>query len=183
MATTDRNTFLIEWYKILWNNARSSMDGVWKLIGPITIVGTIWIAIQKGYLEANLGYSLAFIILLWGINITIDFNQWHRRNLIIFSAVEREFLKDEDYGKLIPKDFREPKLEWISFYKICCWVFCLILLISVWQALLHTCDYKWYEQYHWLFLLTGIPYTFCYYNEQEKSTKKYYKEIFVKKIE
>lgn len=184
-----RETFLIEWYKILWNNARQSMDGIWKLIGPITVVGTIWFAIYEQYLPSNLGNTLVFIIIFWAINVTIDFNQWHRRNLIFYTAVEREFLDDKDYGRLIPSEYKSPKKGWITFYRICLYTFIALLIVALslcffppkaqtkWQ-------FSWYERYDLVALAVGLFYSIWNFYDQEQSSKEDINELFhSKKVE
>lgn len=176
----NRKSFLLEWYKILWSNAQKSMDSIWKLLGPLTLVGTVWIAIYKNYIPFSLGNSLVFIILFWAINITIDFNQWHRRNLIFYTAVEKEFFSKEDYGKLIPMKFEIPKSKWISFYMICVIVFCALLIFSVVFALENRVEQGDSCPYHWIIFGLGLIFSIKYFWNQEKSSKNYIKELFKK---
>lgn len=193
-----RNAFLIEWYKILWNNARQSMESIWKLIYPITLVGTVWVAIHQSYLPPILGNSLVFVILFWAINVTIDSNQWHRRNLIFYTAVERYFLKENDYGRLIYSKFKSPKTGWISFYRICLYAFITLLLLAMIHAVTPFCQELKIcapeelsskitsricitSGYDIWILILGIIYSFWNYVDQEKSTKKYKNELFGEK--
>ena len=178
-----RQKFLIEWYKILWNSARQSMDGIWKLIGPVTLVGTIWFAMYNQYIPFRLGSSLIFIILFWAINITIDFNQWHRRNLIFYTAIENKFLQKQDYGRLLPRDFRRPKKKWISFYRICFFVFFLMLIFSFLFALVQfdgsmAKRVPWIARYDLLIFFLGFGSTILNYLKNERSAKQYIEELF-----
>lgn len=183
-----REAFLIEWYKILWNNARQSMDGLWKLVGPLTLVGSVWVAINQNFIPYNLGNSLVFVILFWAINITIDYNQWHRRNLIFLTAVEREFFTDKDYGRLIPSKFKIPKSSWVGFYRICGFIFCALLILSVYASFFPpgkeaTWNAPVVSRYDLLILIVGIVFSWCNYRNQEKSTKSYIDELFASNSE
>ena len=178
-----REAFLIEWYKILWNNARQSMDGIWKLLGPITLVGSIWFAIYQQYLPSNLGNALVFVIIFWAINVTIDFNQWHRRNLIFYTAVEREFLSSQDYGHLIPLEYKIPKKGWISFYRICLIAFLTVLFIACYLCFFPEVtqikwQHKWYERYDILILGSGMIYSTWNFVNQERSSRRYRHKLF-----
>lgn len=63
-------------------------------------------------------------------------NAWHRRNLVFAARVERNFLKEADYGVVIPRSFREPKTDWIEFYTINLITFAMLmgLVIAVYIA-------------------------------------------------
>jgi hypothetical protein len=178
-----REAFLIEWYKILWTNARQSMDGTWKLFSPIPLVGTIWFAIYKQYLPINLGTALVFVIIFWAINVTIDLNQWHRRNLFFYTAVEREFFGDNDYGRLLPTKYRSPKKGWVTFYRICLLTFITLLLLACLLCFFSpstqiNCQLSWYERYDLFILVGGLCYSIWNFIEQEKSSKRTRNELF-----
>jgi hypothetical protein len=113
-----RLDFVKEMYRVYWSNMARSMEGTWKVIAPLTIVGTIIGAIHKDYLPVSLGLSLALAIVFWALNVTIDLNAWHRRNLFFLTKAERVFLLPEDYGRLLPPSYRTPPKGWIEFYII-----------------------------------------------------------------
>lgn len=105
----ERRDFVKEMYRVYWANMARSMEGIWKVLGPVTVVGTIIAAVHRDYLPAPLGVSLAFVVILWALNVTIDLNSWHRRNLFFLVKAERTFLKDGDYGHLLPVRYRTPQ--------------------------------------------------------------------------
>jgi hypothetical protein len=111
-----RDEFLRTWYGVLWSNIDRSMTSIWQIAGPIGLVGAVFIYMDK--LGPHLAVSLQLIIVFWALNNTIDMNSWHRRNLIFAARVERYFLKDTDYGVIVPISFREPRTDWIEFYAI-----------------------------------------------------------------
>ena len=77
----DRKSFIKEMYKVYWNNIARSMDGIWKVLAPITVTGTIIVGVQEDFFPASFGVTLAIMVIIWALNITIDLNDWHRRNL------------------------------------------------------------------------------------------------------
>ena len=159
------------------------MDGIWKLLGPITLVGSIWFAIYQQYLPSNLGNALVFIIIFWAINVTIDFNQWHRRNLIFYTAVEREFLSSQDYGHLIPLKYKIPKKGWISFYRICLITFLTVLFIACYLCFSPEVtqikrQHKLYERYDILILGAGMIFSIWNFVNQERASRRYRHELF-----
>lgn len=127
----DKSDFLIAWYDILWRNIDRSMTGMWQILAPITVVGTGLWAVSEGHLPIWLGGSGILLIIFWAINLTIDLNSWHRRNLYLLTSVERRFLDDEDYGKLIPGKYRTPKRHWLlTFYWVHGLTFAALLIIA-----------------------------------------------------
>lgn len=176
-----RADFIKEMYRVYWANISRSMEGVWKILAPITIAGTIIAAVHKDYLPPSLGISLAFIIILWALNVTIDLNAWHRRNLFFVVKAEKQFLFEEDYGQLIPKKYRNPKKGWITFYIINVGAFLFFLALTFW--------YAWFWKFPkaglidgWLLpivvLSVGLILTILNFQVNEKSAKKRFKELF-----
>ncbi len=171
-----RDEFLIQWYGILWANVTRSMEGIWKVLAPIAVVGTVMAAVQKGYLPLPLGSSLTFVILLWALNMTIDLNQWHRRNLVFLTAVEREFLRDDDYGRVIPAKYRERGAEWIRFYMINAVVFGVLLVLAAGYAALAD-GQRAGAWYHWLVLGVGLLLTAANLWDTESRARAYAREL------
>jgi hypothetical protein len=112
----ERGEFLRTWYGVLWSNIDRSMTSIWQIVGPIALVGAAFIYEDK--LGPHLTVTLQILIVFWALNNTMDMNSWHRRNLIFVSRVERQFLRQDDYGVVIPSSFREPRTDWIEFYWI-----------------------------------------------------------------
>ena len=160
---SNRSQFLIDRYCHLWSNVDRSMKGIWSILGTITIIGIILTAIYKDHLSLNIGAVLLFIILFWALNMTIDLNAWHTRNLFFIAAIEREFLSQDDYGKLLPVSYRTPKHKWITFYFINIITFILLLFsisFYIFRFQINSCYMKdWYVhliEWHWLVLILGI---------------------------
>jgi hypothetical protein len=171
-----RDEFLIQWYGVLWSNVNRSMEGIWKVLAPIAVVGTIMAAVQQGYLPLALGSALTFVILLWALNMTIDLNQWHRRNLIFLTAVEREFMLEEDYGRLIPAKYRTRGSGWIRFYTINALIFTVLLILAAGYAALYKTDVRG-ACYHWTILAAGVVLTGVNVWDTEKRAREYASEL------
>jgi hypothetical protein len=176
-----RPDFIIEMYRVYWANMARSMEGVWKILAPITVAGTIIAAVHKDYLPAPLGISLAFLVIFWALNMTIDLNAWHRRNLFFLVRAEQNFLRSQDYGTLLPKKYKEPSVRWITFYEINALIFLAFLFLTVLYAFiwkLPKCDFA----SNWLVpisvLLAGVVSTLVNARVQDKSAQKHFRELF-----
>ncbi len=133
-GNSTRPEFLMEMYRVYWANIARSMEGVWKVLAPITVAGTILAGVHKDYLPASFGISLALVVILWALNVTIDLNAWHRRNLLFVAKAEQEFLAEKDYGRILPAAYRVPSAGWITFYTINAVTFVAFLILSALYA-------------------------------------------------
>jgi hypothetical protein len=93
-GNNSRKDFIKEMYHVYWANISRSMEGVWKVLAPITVAGTILAGVHKDLLPAPLGIAIAFVVVLWALNVTIDLNAWHRRNLFFVAKAEQSFLTE-----------------------------------------------------------------------------------------
>jgi hypothetical protein len=62
-------------------------------------------------------------------------NAWHRRNLFFVVKAEREFLSDQDYGRILPARYKKPDKGCITFYAINVITFIAFLVLSIVYAL------------------------------------------------
>jgi len=171
-----RLEFVRAMYGVYWANMARSMDGVWQILGPITVTGTVIAGVHKDYLPGPLGISLAMLIVIWGINATIDLNAWHRRNLFFATKAEQEFLTDADYGKLLPSRYKRPSRRWIAFYSINVTVFLVFLGLTAVYGL-STLEGRALCLPVVVFLV-GIVLTVLNAVNQEESAKKHLNELF-----
>jgi len=171
-----RKDFIKEMYSVYWGNITRSMEGVWKVLAPVTVVGTIIAGVHQGYLPPLFGISLAFLIIFWALNVMIDLNDWHLRNLFFLTKAEHEFLNPDDYGKLLPAEYRIPDTKCITFYKINGLVFLILLIFTI--------LYAWWKVGRFDFLvlsimlITGGILTFCNKRHQDKRAIKKFEELF-----
>ena len=172
----NRTDFIKEMYSVYWANITRSMEGVWKVLAPLTVVGTIMVAIHRCYLPADLGIYLALLIIFWALNVMIDLNDWHRRNLFFLTKVEQEFLNSEDYGKLIPAEYKTPKKGWITFYKINALVFLVLLALTVLFAC-YKLDCNEFVVLAVVLIVGGILTFYNKYHQDARALKKF-NELF-----
>lgn len=175
-----RDEFVREMYRVYWANMSRSMDGTWKLLAPVTVGGTIIAGVHKDYLPASMGLALAFLIVFWAMNITIDLNAWHRRNLLFASKAERTFLRESDFGTLLPSGYRTPKLDWITFYRINVMTFVVFLIIAVTYAVhqIVATGLAWEWAVPALVLVLGTIVVALNYRAQEASAARHFRELF-----
>lgn len=191
----NRRDFIKEMYRVYWANMARSMEGVWKVLAPITVTGTILVGVHKEYLPTPIGIALAVAVLMWALNVTIDLNAWHRRNLFFVAKAEHEFLSKQDYGRILPSQYKVPSLHWITFYSISFVAFIVLLILSIIYAIV----WKWsyliaciqipgigFVQGGWLpgiVLLVGLVITSLNAWTQEISARKHRDELFNKEDE
>jgi hypothetical protein len=180
---TRRSEFLIQWYGVLWSNVDRAMQGVWQLLGPMTVAGTIIAAVHKSYLPLSLGACLAFLVVLWALNMAIDLNNWHRRNLAFLSAVEREFLRESDYGHLIVRKYRRPSAKWITFYKINAIAFLSLLVFAAVYFRNAACKRGGLSPYPWVVVLVGLAFTGANFVAHEREARRRVSELFDSDVE
>ena len=172
----ERADFVKEMYRVYWSNMGRSMDGVWKILAPITVAGTLIVGVHRDFLPASLGVSLAILVIIWGINVTIDLNAWHRRNLLFATKAEQQFLHPSDYGHLLPSVYTLPSKEWITFYLINVLIFvAFLVLVALYGAMTLLRRERWLPA---LVLLVGILGTSWNVWKQERSAGKRLRELF-----
>jgi len=128
---TPKQAFLIERYKLLFAYTRQSMVGIWHLVGALTLIGSLLATVHKNFINFEIGFSLIFIVIFWAINVTVEYNQWHRRNLVFLTTIEREFLTSIDFGHILPSKYKTPPSKWISLYLLYMVVLLIILIFSI----------------------------------------------------
>jgi len=182
---SQRAQFLLNRHSQLWSNIDRSMRGIWNILATITLVGAILVSIQKEYLPLSLGAILAFGVIFWGINMAIELNVWHRRNLFFLATIENQFLEEEDYGKVLPRDYKTPPNKWIRFYFINVITFIVLLLvIAVYVGYKEISSSSnsdrglSYDVWHWIILVLGILVTLINAYLRERSAQKRHRELF-----
>lgn len=95
---TDRQAFLVEMYKKMWDNIDRHIIVVWQSVGVLAgALATFAIADQKNMFFV-LDYATAFVVLTagWQLAHVFDANFWYNRNLLIVANIERQFLEPRD---------------------------------------------------------------------------------------
>ncbi len=147
-----------------------------EILAPITVAGTLVVGVHRDFLPAPLGVSLAILVIIWGINVTIDLNAWHRRNLLFATKAEQQFLNPTDYGHLLPSVYSLPSKAWITFYLINVLIFvAFLVLVVLYGAMTLSRRERWLPG---LVLLVGILGTSRNAWKQERSAGKRLRELF-----
>lgn len=95
---TERQTFLLEMYKKMWDNIDRHIIVVWQSVGVLAgALATFAIADEKNMFFV-LDYATAFVVLTaaWQLAHVFDANFWYNRNLLIIANIERQFLQPKD---------------------------------------------------------------------------------------
>ena len=130
-----RSKFLLEMHKAYWNNISRAEDASWKMIAAYTalIAGLAFSSPVIGY-TGILAIFIPFSFM--SVAISLNANLWFLRNIGLISNLEREFLNDTDYDRLIPKRWQlkypfintEPWcLFALVYFSVCCIVTALLL--------------------------------------------------------
>ena len=113
-----RGEFLQKWYGDLWRNIDRSFTTVWQSFAAIGAAMAIYAGIFSGRIPTFEGTIAAILVFTWAVALTLDSNKWFIRNIIFISRIEQEFLRDDDYGRIIPKEYRQHGFRIAGFYKV-----------------------------------------------------------------
>jgi len=102
-----RNKFLLHLYDQLWNSITRVEQGLWQFIGIYAVIFVTHLTL--GEKDPFLATVLATLAGFWGINIAINAGKWFGRNRMMIINVEKQFLAEKDFGKIISKRFHERK--------------------------------------------------------------------------
>lgn len=105
MNNNDREIFLLEFYKVCWNNITRAEDAAWK---RMTAYATLIAGLSFVYSDIKATGFLIIIIIFsfFSISISLNANLWFVRNMGIISNLEKEFLNEGDYNVIIPKSYK-----------------------------------------------------------------------------
>lgn len=101
-------------YQEAWTNVTTAQDTVWKVMAAYTAVFA-----ALGFVSSVIGEG-AFTVLLVvfgtvGAIVSQSANLWFTRNMGIISKIEPEFLRPDDYGKIIPREWRSrPTVKFVN---------------------------------------------------------------------
>lgn len=128
----EREDFLIEMYKIFWENVNRSEGNMWQIVSfYIAIITGIFVATKGQYLDMFLGVMIILIFSFAAIYIILTAQLWAARNMGLISNIEKEFLKNDDYGTIFPTSFTRKVSMFkhpLAYFYIS-WI--LILIISL----------------------------------------------------
>jgi len=125
-----RDEFLLHMYDSFWNNVSRAEEAVWKMVAAYSalIAGT---AIARPLITTT---GAAMLIMFFGCVascLAANSNLWYRRNLTMIGRLEGNFLRDSDYGRLIPKAWKSHRRFWTSeYWSVLCLAYLVVSLIT-----------------------------------------------------
>jgi len=104
--SSDRDKFLVEYYKKCWDNISRAEEAAWKMMAGYA---TLLAGLSFVYNDiGSTGFLLIIIIFsFFSASLSMNANLWFVRNIGLITNFEKEFLRNEDYGYLIPKSYRK----------------------------------------------------------------------------
>jgi len=104
----DRKKFLLEMYTVFWDNVSRAFDMAWKMMASYAALFAALSFIYQ-FFGAAIVLGLIIVFSFVSIGLALNANLWFVRNAALISNLEREFLYDDDYGKLLPERWKKPK--------------------------------------------------------------------------
>ncbi|SRR6266566_1367828 len=141
-AADKRDEFLLHMYDAFWNNITRAENTAWTIIA---VYGALIAGVGLAQtLLTPVGAS--FVLIIFGdlaSCFSASANLWFRRNLTMIGRLESQFLNQNDYGFLLPSDYKNPRKFWtienwtvlIIAYPLVSTILSLILLFPPVQIL------------------------------------------------
>lgn len=126
--SNDREKFLLEMYKVFWDNISRAFDSAWKMLAAYAALfaGLSFVYEVFGAVFV-LGILIPFSFV--AVALALNSNLWFVRNLALVSNIEREFLYDDDFGKLLPERWKKPPS--MEFFNYELWWLHIVVYLSV----------------------------------------------------
>lgn len=98
---TAREEFLLKMYETTWANVTRAEDAIWK---GMTAYTAIFAGLSLASSVVGIWGFLILIVVfgLFGMALSLNANLWFVRNIGMISNLEKEFLGEDDYDRLIP---------------------------------------------------------------------------------
>lgn len=127
MSSDYRKEFKLKMYSAFWDCVSRAEDSAWKMVAAYV---ALFVGLHFFYeVIGPAGVAIIFIVFSYtAIVFALRANTWYLRNMGLISNLEREFLKKEDYGTLIPHFFADKLrfLNWeiwiiqaVSYFLVC----------------------------------------------------------------
>lgn len=94
-------------YRAFWENISRASDSAWKMLAAYA---ALFAGLSFVYTEFGATLFLGILIpfSFAAAAIALNANLWFVRNLALVSNLEREFLYDDDFGMLLPLEWKKP---------------------------------------------------------------------------
>jgi len=156
-----RNHFLLHLYDKIWDSIDRAESGVWQFVAFYAVVAVLVLGASTGTLDATAGTVLALIVSFWGMNVAINAGKWVNRNLMFAVNIEKQFLYQDDPGRILPTSYhkRKPRtLNWLNATHFVAFVAIALLSMHLgWPT-------SWCSAF-WLFgtLIVASGFTACHF--------------------
>jgi hypothetical protein len=108
---TDRQEFLLKMYETTWHNIARTDEALWRFfIAYVTVVVAALFLSDKYINDIYYGLIIAVFITAVATCYSFNVNLWFLRNVLIIGNLEASFLDANDYGKIIPANWKPPYL-------------------------------------------------------------------------
>ncbi len=130
----ERKELILQMYNHFWQNISRSDEATWKIMASFAalIAAVSFVYDKIGNIASGILLMIFSFIGLW---LTANQNQWFIRNMALLSNIERTFLKDEDFGKILDKRWKSgvriPFLNSETY-----WILCALYLMMALFGLL-----------------------------------------------
>jgi hypothetical protein len=107
-------------YEAYWSNITRAEDAAWKILATYT---GLFAGLALAFTVVGpLGFAtLVILFSSLAIAISLNANLWFVRNIGLISNLEKEFLREQDYGILIPASWRKGKVQFFSLKHLEAW--------------------------------------------------------------
>ncbi len=122
--------YLIQWRSSLWVSIREKESNVWKFITFYASAVALIIGLGEKYTNTFVIAFVIGILSFWGLAIVIDANSWMARNLKLIGNIEKLFIPEEEYGRLIPGYYSSPHFLYFRPYRCHFTVLTLLALVA-----------------------------------------------------
>lgn len=126
---SDRIKFLLEFYQACWNNVTRAEEAAWKMFAAYTAVFA-GLALASGTIGIAGFLSILTIFSFLAIALSLNANLWFVRNIGLISNLEMEFLREPDYGVLVPRSYKK-KIPFFSFRVFEAWWILVVAYFSI----------------------------------------------------
>jgi len=110
-----RDEFLLHMYDAFWNNVSRAENSAWTMVA---VYGALiaGVGLARSVITST---GAAFVLIVFGYVgscLSASANLWFRRNLTLIGRIETNFLRESDYGSLIPSQYKKSRRFWTIEY-------------------------------------------------------------------
>lgn len=186
-----RPEYLIQWRTSMFVSIREKESNVWKFVTfyatAITLVIGIGQRLAPGTTPTSVDTTfdvaavaaVVGLLTFWGLAVVIDSNFWMSRNLKMIGNVEKLFLPEVEYGRIIPGSYSSPMFRYARPYTIFFFFLVILGLIAYLNFLLHfpAADQNW-RQYLLPFMTVLYVVGFHFVERTDIATHREYLDFF-----